>query len=172
MRKFNVYFVFALVIVLSEACAENDPFPNVNLSVCPGAVNIETHLNDPAKGVKALTYQVSANFPARDVTEFYNVQLEKRGFKKHDDPLHALKGFEWTNFNPTTGNWETTKQLPARYFASWVNDKQDQFVWLVIDFNTGSEDNQQNGTASVSIHVTKFSAFLKDQNEIRKLRKM
>ncbi len=168
MKKFNIYLICVLSILLLTACAERDPFPNLKLPVYPNAINLKTHLNHPVKGGKAITYQLRAIFPAQDVTEFHNKGLEKEGFRKYHDPLLALKGFEWNTFNPRTGKWEISGQPPARYTASWVNDKEDEFVWLVIDFKPSNDDIKKKGTCFVSIHVARFSAYSRERKWIMK----
>jgi hypothetical protein len=131
-------------------------------------MNLKTHLNQPAKGTNAITYEISTIFPPRHVTEFYNREMENRGFKKYHDSLLALKEFQWNTFNPSTGEWEITEHPPARYSAKWVNEKEDKFVWLVIDFKPGAKDNERNGTAYISVHVARFSAYKRERIEMRK----
>ena len=142
-------------------------FPNFSLPVYPGATNQKTHLDKPAKGVNAATYRVSTVFPARNLTEFYNKEMAKRGFRKYHDPLDVLTQFQWNTFNSRTGDWEPTRQPPARYTAKWSNEKDDQLVWVVVDFKSGPKE-QQKGTASVSVHVARYSAYLKELDVIKK----
>ncbi len=168
MRKFSIILICALLIPLVSPCAESGTSPGINLPVYTGATNLKTYINQPAKGTNAITYQISTIFPARDVTEFYYREMENTGFKKYHDPLLALKEFEWNAFNPRTGEWEITEQPPARYSAKWVNEKEDKFVWLVIDFKPSTKPNGRNGTAYISVHVARFSAYSTERNGIRK----
>ncbi len=167
MKKITAYLACALLVFMVTVRANGVDFPNFSLPIFPGATNQKTHLDKPAKGVKSATYRVSTVFPARDLTEFYNKEMTKRGFRKYHDPLDALTEFQWNTFNSRTGGWEATRQLPARYTAKWSNEKNDQLVWVVVDFKP-SQKEKQNGTASVSVHVARYSAYLKELDEIKK----
>ena len=167
MKKITAYLACVLFVFTITGRANGVDFPNFSLPIYPDAANQKTHLDKPAKGVKAATYRVSTVFPARDLTEFYNKEMTKSGFRKYHDPLDALTQFRWNSFNSRTGDWEPTQQPPARYTAKWSNEKEDQFVWLVIDFKP-SQKKPQNGNASVSIQVARFSEYLKELDKIKK----
>lgn len=147
--------------------ADGADFPNFSLPVYPAAINQKTHLDKPAKGAKASTYQVSATFPVRSLTDFFNNEMMNRGFTPYHDPLLALKEFSWNSFNSRTGDWDITSSPPARYSAKWRNEKEDQFVWLTIDFKE-TKGSKQDGTAFVSVHVARYSSYAADRNEIMK----
>lgn len=167
MKRIAAFLASGLLVLMIIGHADAIDFPNFSLPIYPGATNQKTHLDKPAKGVKAATYRIATGFPARDLIEFYSKELKKRGFKKYHDPLEALTQFEWNTFNSRTGNWEPTRLPPARYTAKWTNEKEDQLVWVVIDFKPIQKE-QQSGTASVSIHVARYSAYLKEREAIKK----
>jgi hypothetical protein len=167
MKRIAAFLACGLFILTILGRADAVDFPNFSLPIYPGATNQKTHLDKPAKGVKAATYRITTVFPARGLTDFYNKEMTDRGLKKFHDPLVTLKDFEWITFNPTSGYWEPAKQPPARYAAKWSNEKEDQLVWVVIDFKP-SQKGQQNGTASVSVHVSRYSSYLKEIDSIKK----
>lgn len=167
MKRIAAFLACGLIVLMIIGRADAVDFPNFSLPIFPGATNQKTHLDKPTKGVKAATYWITTVFPARGLTEFYNKEMEKRGFQKSHDPIDALKQFEWNTFNSRTGDWEPTRRPPARYTAKWSNEKDDQFVWVVADFKP-SQKEQQSGTASVSIHVARYSTYLKELEEIKK----
>jgi hypothetical protein len=167
MKRIAPFLVCGLFILIIVGRADAVDFPNFYLPVYPGATNQKTHLDKPAKGVKAATYRITTVFPARGLTDFYNKEMKDRGFKKFHDSLVTLKEFEWITFNSSSGDWEPAEQPPARYTAKWSNEKEDQLVWVVIDFKP-SQKRQQSGTASVSVHVSSYSAYLKEIEAIKK----
>ncbi|RII25317.1 MAG: hypothetical protein CXR31_14055 [Geobacter sp.] len=167
MKRIAAFLACGLLVLTIIGHADAVDFPDFSLPIYPGATNQKTHLDKPAKGVKAATYRIATVFPARDLIEFYNKEMKKRGFKKYHDPLDSLTQFEWNTFNSRTGNWEPTRLPPARYTAKWSNEKEDQFVWVLIDFKPNQKE-LQSGTASVSIHVARYSEYLKELDAIKK----
>lgn len=167
--KLTIQLMFGLMFCIAICSADGADFPNFSLPVYPDAINQKTHFDNPAKGTKAATYQVSAVFPARSLTDFFNKEMINRGFTPYNNPLLALKEFKWNTFNPRTGDWEVTSSPPARYSAKWSNEKEDQFVWLSIDFKDTDGGNKV-GTAFVRIHVARYSACLADMEEIKKIK--
>ncbi|WP_136525411.1 hypothetical protein [Geomonas ferrireducens] len=141
-------------------------FPNFSLPIYPGATNLKIHQDKPAKGAKATTYRVSTAFPAADLTEFFNKEMTKRGFGKFYDPIECLNQFAWNTNNPRTGKWEIAKKPPARYVAMWSNRKEDQLLWVAIDFKP---NQKETWTAHVSVQVARLSAYLKEVDMIRKM---
>ncbi|MDD2468369.1 MAG: hypothetical protein PHI97_30685 [Desulfobulbus sp.] len=168
MKKCAVQLICTLIFCVATCSAEGADFPDFPLPMYPAATNQKTHLDKPAKGVKAVTYQVATVFPARSLTDFFNKEMIDRGFKPYNDSLLALKEFKWNNFNPRTGNWDVTSSPPARYSAKWRNEKADQLVWLSIDFKE-AKGSKRDGIAFVSVHVGRYSAYAADRNEIMKI---
>lgn len=168
MKKTKLILICGLLFLVVSCLPDGADFPNFSLPVYPDAINQKTHFNNPAKGTKAATYQVSAVFPARSLTDFFNEEMINRGFTPYNNPLLALKEFKWNTFNYRTGDWEVTSSPPARYSAKWSNEKEDQFVWLSIDFKDTDGSNKV-GTAFVRIHVARYSAYLADMEEIKKI---
>lgn len=167
MKRIAAFLACGLLVLMIVGRANAVDFPNFPLPIYPGATNQKTHLDKPAIGVKAATYRITTVFPARGLTDFYNKEMRDRGFKKFHDSLVTLKEFEWITFNASSGNWEPTKLPPARYTAKWSTEKEDQLVWVVIDFRP-SQKGQQIGTASVSVHVSRYSTYLKEIDAIKK----
>lgn len=167
MKRIAAFLACGLLVLIIAGRADAIDFPNFILPIYSDATNQKIHLDKPAKGVKAATYQIHTVFPARNLTDFYNKEMRDRGFKKFHDSLVTQKEFEWITFNSSSGDWELTKQPPARYTAKWSNEQEDQLVWVVVDFKS-IQKRQQSGTASVSVHVSRYSAYLKEIEKIKK----
>lgn len=167
MKKIAAFLACGLCVLMIIGRADAVDFPSFSLPIYPSATNQKTHIDKPAKGVKAATYRITSAFPARGLTDYYTKEMRDRGFKKFHDSLVTQKEFEWITFNSSSGEWESAKQPPARYTAKWSNEKEDQLLWVVIEFKPGQK-GQQSGTASVSVHVTRYSAYLKEMEEIKK----
>lgn len=166
MKRIAALLACGLLVLLTVGHAAAVDFPNFSLPVYPGATNLKVHQDKPAKGAKAATYRVPTFFPARDLTNFLNKEMTKRGFQKFSDPIDSLRQFSWNINNPSTGKWEIAQNPPARYVAKWSNEKEDQLLWVVIDFKPNQKETK---TAYVSVQVARLSAYLKELDMIKKM---
>ena len=85
----NILFI----ILLLFGCSKSDPFPSVKLPVFPRAINPNIAFDSPAKGSKAVVYDVEIEFPAKELTEFYDKELRIRGFSPL--PEEGIGTFKW-----------------------------------------------------------------------------
>ena len=69
-----------LLIILLIGCAKSDRFPAVNLPIYPSAINARKSIDSPVKGAKAVVYNVSMDFPAKELTDVYDREMSKVGF--------------------------------------------------------------------------------------------
>jgi hypothetical protein len=166
MKRIAALLTCGLLVLMIVGRADAVDFPTFSLPVFPGATNQKTHLDKPVKGAKAATYRIKTVFPARGLTDFYKKEMMDRGFKAFHDSFVTQKEFEWITFNSSTGDWKPAKLPPARYTAKWSNEKEDQLVWVVIEFNP-DQIGQRRGNASVSVHVSRYSTYLKEVDGIK-----
>lgn len=76
-------FTFVLFGVIPlPGCSKQDPFPSVKLPIYPSATDVHHKIDSPAKGAKSVVYFVQIDFPANELTEFYNKEMERMGFIK------------------------------------------------------------------------------------------
>ena len=111
-------------------------------------------INRPAKDTKAVAYNLSMDFPARDVTDFYNKEMERIGLTPF--PEEGFTTFKWESFNSKSGNWEQTTKIPARYTASWVDKKKTQRIFLYVAYGPRKNIKDWEHTPLVSCNITKY----------------
>ncbi len=116
-----------------------------------------------------MTYRVASSFPAGEITAFIDNEMTVKGFKRYQMPNDALPSFSWSTFSPKTGNWKITEKVPARYAASWKNEKNDEIAWIVIDYAPYAKVENWQTTAQVSFQITKLSEFKRAEEELEKL---
>jgi len=84
-------------------------------------------------------------------------------------PYQADQSFSWTTLNTTTGRWEKTDKVPARFLASWTNENRDEIAWIVIDYSPRAKIVKWADTAQVSCQIAKLSDFKKDFEAAEKM---
>lgn len=152
--KFIIVSYFILILFVGEICSETDPFHQINLPIYPDAINAETLIDKPVKGAKALVYNVSMQFPAEELTTFYNTEMLKMGF--HPSPEEEIGSFSWESFNYKTGEWEKASKAPARYTATWVNLDKSIRIWLYVAYKYDGMNDSWKITPLVSCNIAKY----------------
>ena len=106
--KSMLLFLMTIVFLITTACKGANTKSFTDLPVSQKAFDVQ-HFNDrPAKGAKAVIYKVATHFPAEEVTNFIDQEMQKKGFKRYLMPYQAGRNFSWTTLHPTTGMWEKT----------------------------------------------------------------
>ena len=166
--KISFYFMITVFLLLS-ACSEVNTSSFTDLPVYPKAFTIKHYIDRPVKGAKALTYRVTSPFPAEEITTYIDNEMKEKGFKRYQMPNDALPSFSWSTFSSKTGNWEIAEKEPARYTASWKNEKRNEIAWIVIDYAPFAKVENWQTTAQVSFQITKFSEYKRATEELKKL---
>jgi hypothetical protein len=154
VKKTFILAKIILMVILLIGCAKSDPFPAVELPIYPGAINPNRAIDSPVKGAKAVVYDVAMNFPAKELTDFYNREMSKIGFIPL--PEEGIGSFKWEDFNSKSGNWEETTKVPARYTATWVNKEKTQRVWLYIAYKPKRDGKNRENIPMVSCNMAKY----------------
>ena len=152
----SVFLLLMSTLTTSIIAADSDPFPDIKLPVHAKAINPTTKYNSPFSGAKATVYTIKMSFPAKDLTDFYDLQLKEMGYERF--PQEGDGGtFEWMNFNNRSGQWEKTTNVPARYTAAWVNQQKTLKIWLYIAFKYDGANPEWTTTPFVSVNMGKLS---------------
>lgn len=154
MKITFIHAKIILLIILLIGCGKSDPFPAVKLPIYPSAINLNQAIDSPAKGAKAVVYDVSMDFPAKELTDFYNREMRKIGFIPL--PEEGIGTFKWEDFNSKSGNWEETTKVPARYTATWVNKEKTQRVGLYIVYKPKRNSKNWENIPMVSCNIAKY----------------
>ena len=117
-------------------------------------MNTSLGFDSPAKGAKAVAYDLNIDFPAKSLTDFYDKKMKLLGF--YPLPEQGIGTFKWEDFNSISGDWEETDKIPARYTATWVNSEKSQRIWLYIAYKPRKGEEDWAKTAFVSCNMSKF----------------
>jgi len=166
--KINFCLLISGFLLLS-ACSGKDTSSFTELPIYPKAFSIKHYIDQPVKGAKSLTFRVTSTFPPEELTTFIDNEMKIKGFKRYPMSNDAPPSFVWSTFNAKTGNWEKTDKAPARYTASWTNEKRNEIAWIGIDYAPYAKVENWQTTAQVSFQITKFSQFKKSAEELEKL---
>ena len=153
----NKAFILAKIlplIILLIGCTKSDPFPAVQLPIYPSAINPNKAIDSPVKGAKSVVYDVAMDFPAKELTDFYDKELSKIGF--FPLPEEGIGTFKCEDFYSKSGNWEETTKVPARYTATWVNKEKTQRIWLLIAYGPRRNIKNWENTPMVSCNMAKY----------------
>jgi len=167
--KIILLFFITSVFLLTAACNDTKTKSLTDLPVTPKAFDVQRFNDRPAKGAKAVIYKVATPFPAEEVTNFIDSEMRKKGFRRYLMPYEESRGFSWTTLNPTTGIWDKTDKVPARYIASWTSENRDEIAWIVIDYSPRAKIAKWENTAQVSCQIAKLTDFNKDSEAVDKM---
>ncbi|OGP68246.1 MAG: hypothetical protein A2W27_02965 [Deltaproteobacteria bacterium RBG_16_44_11] len=167
MKKTFIHAKTIILILLLIGCGKSDPFPSVKLPIYPSAINVHQAIDSPAKGAKSVVYDVSMNFPAKELTDFYNKEMGAMGFIPL--PEKGIGTFKWEYFNRRSGNWEETTKVPERYTATWVNKEKTQRVWLYIAYEPRRNIKNWENTPMVSCNMAKYFDMEMDKKQLDKM---
>ncbi len=132
-----IWAVLAAGFVLTVNVAgtsEADPFPAIVLPVYPGAYDQENSFNR-AKGTKALLYKVQTDYRAAEVLEFYDADLNGRGWK----PSFETCQRHWASLADGSLN----RGFQARQlFTSWEHPQYRLQLSLLLEYQPPGPDNR------------------------------
>lgn len=167
--KSMLLFFMTIVFLIITACNGANTKSLTDLPVIHNAFDVQRFNDRPAKGAKAVIYKVATHFPAEEVTNLLDQEMQKKGFKRYLMPSQAGRSFSWTTLNPTTGIWDKTDKVPARFLASWTNENRDEIAWIVIDYSPHAKIAKWEATAQVSFQIAKLTDFNKDSEAVDKM---
>ncbi len=163
--KFKLSFVIIalLFLILISAGAyyifskdkSLDLFQSVILPIHPKGYNIQTGFSNKLN-CKYAYYNVNINFPATDVVKYLVDKFKSMNVKRYSGDISG--NMRWENYNYSTGNWEETGGVPARFRAVWTDENKEKLFLLVLfyKYNVTNKDNWEN-TLIVDCKVCPFS---------------
>ena len=154
MKITFIHIKITFLVILLIGCAKSEPFPAVKLPIYPGAINVNQLIDFPVRGGKAVGYDVSIGFPAKELTDFYDKEMSRMCFIGL--PEEGIGTFKWEDFNNRSGKWEETTKVPARYTATWVNKEKTQRVWLYIAYDPRRNNTNWENIPMVSCCMAKY----------------
>lgn len=131
--KFKVLFIAATYIAIVSCM----PLSTANgFPVYPGGFSVKKETGG-ADRITRVFFKVKIKFPAKDVINFYEKYLKSLKYIPYRKDEYGMA--QWENFNSSTGNWEKTDRIPARYISSWVdNGKHKRIIfrmWYKYNIN-------------------------------------
>jgi hypothetical protein len=93
MNKTFIIVKILLLIILLIGCTKSDPFPALQLPIYPSAINANKAIDSPVKGAKSVAYDAALDFPAKELTDFYDREMSKIGFIPL--PEEGIGTFKW-----------------------------------------------------------------------------
>ena len=114
--------------------SETDPYPSVDIPIYHKGYNVKERYNESAQ-TKAIIYHVQTDPPAREVIEFYDAELNARGWRSSFEICQR----NWDHFS----EGENTDSLSAKHlFASWQHLELNLKLDLWIRYERGHKDRQ------------------------------
>lgn len=105
---------------------------------------------------KYLNYKTHANFPAKNVIDFYNNFFRNNSFISYSDDGYGKS--IWENYNYKSGSWELSTEPPARYISTWIDkDKKVRIVlFLLFKGNAGNAHQKNKNLLLIELKATNF----------------
>ena len=136
--------------------SQPDPFPDVRLPIHPDAQFIKQGFQASTE-CKFISYQMAIKFPAIEVIKFYDERFICMNFKQYFEDGYGSR--RWENFNYSSGRWEPTEGVPARFIATWIREKKDKRVVLDLFYKYDRKNSQWKEVLFVECKVCKFFEF-------------
>jgi hypothetical protein len=155
--------------MFSVSCTNDQKIDFTELPIHPEAIDPQHFSDSIAKGVISLTYKVKTPFPASELIKFMEDSITGKGFTRYSMEGQKQSSFTWTDFDRKSGKWKETENIPARYLASWTNDKNDEIIWIMIDYSSVYKAEDWENMAHVSIQIAQLSKFKEDMEKLKKL---
>jgi len=115
---------------------------------------------------KYLVYKVNMVFPPSDVILFYDKVFNNMNFRIYKEDGYGLR--RWEDFNHSTGLWEETDTIPAKYIATWVDEKKEKRITLILEYRYQGDNH--SGWENILLIDCKVSPFF-DFRELREMLK-
>jgi hypothetical protein len=141
--KIILLVICLLSSVHSSSCSSDarELYEEINIPIYPQGYSVAKGI-DHAKTRKYVAYKINVNFPALEVIEFYNTKFKELGLKFYSDDGYGTR--QWDNFNHSTGRWEKTDIIPARFIATWTDAKKEKRVVLYLAYEYRYNDNKDS----------------------------
>lgn len=158
MKKRNAIILTAVIVLLIIAgfFALKAPRVNTSLPVYPTGFDVSANMK-PSAWDEEVFYKVKANFPAAEVTFFYDKEFQARGFIPYAEDGYGKR--RWENFDQRTGEWDSTSRVPARYIATWVDKEKTVRIVLFLRYKYDYQNKDWDKILLVNCGKGKFNRF-------------
>lgn len=129
---------------------------NSNLPVYAAGFDVSTNMKRSAWDEEVF-YKVKINFPATEVISFYDKEFQARGFIPYAEDGYGKK--RWENYNPRSGEWESTSGVAGRYIATWVDKGKAVRIVLYLRYRYDYQNKEWDRTLFVNCSKGKFVRF-------------
>ena len=139
--KLTLLIVALLIGMCCSPYAESkSEFFDIDLPVYPNGYSIRQGSESSLK-CKYLHYKVNIEFPANEVIELYDRAFHDLGFTDYSEDGYGSR--RWENFSYSSGEWEITDHVPARFIATWVDEKKEKRIVLVLGYQYEANNDQK-----------------------------
>ena len=165
VTAFSISILLIPLLVYGNECIEEEIL-KAKLPQYPESVLIKEGF-DHRSCSKYVAYKVRMKFPASQVINYYDTQLSTLGYNVFNEDGYGVR--EWVNFNNSSGQWEETNQIPARYISTWTDKRKRTRLILVLDYPPEEKSKgSNNGALFVDCKLSKFFDFRSLKKELNK----
>ena len=132
--------VVSMGMVCSSYAESKSGLFDIDLPVYPNGYSIRQGNESPVR-CKYVHYKVNIEFPAREVIELYDKTFHGVDFRDYSDDGYGTR--RWENFSYSAGEWEITDHVPARFIATWVDEKKEKRIVLVLGYRYEANNDQK-----------------------------
>jgi hypothetical protein len=140
-----VQILLATILVLSWTSCDQNSHNNshsssIDLPIYKNAYSIKRGTETSLK-CSYLHYEIKINFPAEEVINYYDNAFAHMNFRNYSEDGYGMR--RWENFNYSSGEWEPTNDAPARFIATWVDEKQKRRAVLSLGYEYKANTNKE-----------------------------
>lgn len=133
-----ILFMLMLFNVTSSGGIQEEPYPDINISIYPDAINVNSY-SDGRAGVKSKSYNVQMAYPPKKIISFYGEEVAKIGFTEFQGS--TLLSEEWIKFRDGT---KPAKPYVRQFAKAWLEPKKNIRLILVLRYETILPDQWNN----------------------------
>ncbi len=132
-----VLFLFISLLFLVSSCEKKEPYSEINIPIHSRGENISKELFEFPEG-KAIRYRVKADFPAKEITEFYDKAISELGF--NINPYNPSADRKWTSYSQKEMDYIEEKSKPAHYGSVWIDKEKQNQIMLSLNYPKSDSD--------------------------------
>jgi len=151
--KFVAFAILLLVNFHICYAEQGNALSKITIPIYEKAYSI-TDTTSKTAGGTSVFYKVGLPFPGVEVISFYNKVFQEQGYLPFSEDEYGNR--RWENLNPSTGNWEKTDHVPARYIATWVDRNRTTRIVLFIRYKYDYNDKAWEKTLLVNCSKEKY----------------
>lgn len=151
-----VFIIMSVIACNSGKVEENlDSTKKAELIIYPGASNIKYKNLFDGK-LFGVLYDVKIRYPAKEIIDFYEREMSKKGYKPFNDKNHSERN--WSYYQDAT-----IKGSPdvASYVYTWSDTQQTKIITLILKYFYKSGEKKivlsNNDNLTVIFQIAPFS---------------